>query len=159
VADRIRIDRALWLGLLGDLRRRGGGRHESGAFLLGRIEAGRRIVETCVFYDDLDPRAYASGVCVLHADAFDALWRTCRARGLTVVADVHTHPYGAGQSLADRQNPMVARVGHIALIVERFAADPVWRHRLGVYRYEGSHRWSNLSGWAARTFLETGTFA
>ncbi len=157
MVDQFEIDRPQWLGLLAELRRRGQGRHESGAFLLGRLEPGRRVVEACLFYDDLDRHAYATGVCVLHADSFDAVWRTCRARGLTVVADVHTHAGGSWQSRADRESPMVARAGHIALIVERFAANPVWRHRLGVYRYEGAHRWTDLSGWTARTFLKTGT--
>lgn len=32
---------------------------------------------------------------------------------------------------------MVASAGHVALIVPAFARGPVWRHRLGVYRYEG----------------------
>lgn len=158
MADGIHIARPQWLGLLAELRRRGRGRHESGAFLLGRFGPRGRTFAGCVFYDELDPHAYDSGVCVLHADAFDALWRTCRARGLSVIADIHTHAGGAGQSRADRQNPMVARAGHIALIAEHFARDPVWRHRLGVYRYEGAHRWTNLSGWSARKLLKTGTF-
>jgi proteasome lid subunit RPN8/RPN11 len=159
VAEELIISRGQWLGLLSELRRRGGGQTESGAFLLGRREGDRRIFQSAVFYDDLDPKAYSSGVCILYADAFERLWGLCRARGLQVLADVHTHPGNSLQSEADRRNPMVARPGHLALIVERFASDPVWRHRTGVYRYEGSHTWTNLSGWGARRILNTGTFA
>ena len=151
--------RPQWLALLAELRRRGAGRTESGAFLLGRREGDRRVFQGCVFYDDLDPRAYTTGVCVLYADVFERLWALCRARNLQVLADVHTHLGAASQSEADRCNPMVARPGHLALIVERFAADPVWRHRMGVYRYEGAHHWTDLSGWRARRILNTGTFA
>ena len=159
MAEELIISRGQWLGLLSELLRRGGGQTESGAFLLGRSEGDRRIFQSAVFYDDLDPKAYSSGVCILYADAFERLWGLCRARGLQVLADVHTHPGNSLQSEADRRNPMVARPGHLALIVERFASDPVWRHRTGVYRYEGSHTWTNLSGWGARRILNTGTFA
>jgi proteasome lid subunit RPN8/RPN11 len=159
VGDELIVERGRWLGLVAELRRRGGGRTESGAFLLGRREGQRRIVESCIFYDDLDPEAYSTGVCVLLADAFEELWGLCREHGLQVLADVHTHLGEARQSEADRCNPMVARQGHLALIIERFARDPVWRHRIGLYRYEGSHRWTDLSGSSARRVLNTGTLA
>ena len=159
MADELVISRSNWLGLMAELRRRGGGRTESGAFLLGQREGERRIFQTAAFYDDLDPDAYSTGVCVLYADAFERLSSLCRTHDLRVIADVHTHPEDAGQSEADRRNPMVARPGHLAFIVEDFARDPVWRHRMGVYRYEGSHRWSDFSGWGARGILKTGTFA
>ncbi len=159
MADELVVPRGRWLELMAELRRRGKGRHESGAFLLGKRDGQRRLFESVVFYDDLDPEAYSTGICVLHADAFERLWRHCRTRGQQLLADVHTHKFGAGQSEADRLNPMVARPGHLAFIVERFAQDPVWRHRIGLYRYEGAHRWTNLSGWRARRIIKTGTFA
>ena len=76
-------------------------------------------------------------------------------------ADVHTHLGGTRDTeRADRCNPEpVARPGHLALIVERFASDPVWRHRMGLYRYEGSHAWTDFSGWRSRRILHTGTLA
>ena len=49
---------------------------------------------------------------------------------------------------------MIARPGHIAVIIPNFARTPVWRHKLGLYRYEGDHRWSDLSGWKARAFIK-----
>ena len=61
--------------------RRGRNRHESGAFLLGHEHGGPRVALDVVFYDDLDPQAYASGVCILKADAFSKLWALCRVRG------------------------------------------------------------------------------
>ena len=81
-----------------------------------------------------------------------------RQPGLSVIADVHTHPTGAGQSPSDRDNPMVAQAGHVAIIVPNYARVRVWRHRLGLYRYRGAHQWDNLSGWSARHTLRTGTW-
>lgn len=158
VRTKIIIPRATWLTGLAELYRRGGGRHEAGAFLLGKSEKGTSIVSRWVFYDELDPHAYSTGVCILYAESFDRLWSICREAGLAVIADLHTHPGSPKQSQSDRTNPMVSTAGHTALIIPNFASGPHWRHRLGVYRYEGDHQWTNLSGWSARGLLKTGTF-
>lgn len=149
----IRFGPARWGELLAELDRRGNRRHEAGAFLLGTRVGDLREVQDVVFYDDLDPEAYSSGVCILHAPAFAALWSMCRARGLTVVGDVHTHPGGAFQSEADRTNPMVARDGHIAIIVPNYATGRPVTARLGVFEYRGDHAWTDHSGAGARRFL------
>lgn len=149
----IRIKRDRWVALLAELDRRGERRHEAGAFLLGTREGDLREVHDVVFYDDLDPAAYSSGVCILHAPAFAALWAMCRARGLTVVGDVHTHPGAAVQSDADRTNPMVAREGHIAIIVPNYATGHPATTRLGVFEYRGDHKWADHSGPSAGRFL------
>ncbi len=141
-----------------ELNRRSGNIHEAGAFLLGQLEGGERRVQSIVYYDDLDPRAYDTGICILEADSFELLWAHCRKTGMTVVADVHLHGGLARQSCSDRDNPMIARAGHLALIVPFFARGHVWRHRLGLYEYLGSHRWRNFSGWRARSLLKAGTW-
>lgn len=146
----------LWARMLDELDRRGGQRHESGCFLLGTANGSRREACALVYYDELDPDAYASGVCVLHGPAFAKLWQHCRAKGLMVVADAHTHPGAAFQSTSDRTNPMVARAGHIAIIIPNFAAAPVRQGDLGIYEYRGSHTWVDRSPRASRGFLYTG---
>lgn len=150
---------SLWRDVLSELDRRGARRHEAGAFLLGADSNGRRSVLDVVFYDDLDPKAYASGVCVLHGDAFAKLWQLCREKKLTVVADVHTHPGRAFQSSSDRTNPMVARDGHVAIIVPGFAAAPVNHAELGIYEYRGNHTWTDRSPHQSRGFLYTGLWS
>jgi len=158
VADQpLHFARGLWSQVLQDLRARGEDRHEAGAFLLGPIDSKNRLVTQAIYYDELDANAYSTGACVLYADAFEELWRLCRQRNLRAVADIHTHPGSPGQSPVDRENPMVARAEHIAIIVPDFARPPVWRHRLGLYCYLGAHRWTDCSGWRARHWLQTGT--
>ena len=130
-----------WRRILTELDRRGRRRHEAGAFLLGSERDGRRRVTAAVYYDELDPCAYDSGVCILNGDAFGKLWGICREQGLTVIGDVHTHPGAAFQSTSDRMNPMVARAGHIAVIVPDFAKSPVDAVRVGIYEYQGDHQW------------------
>jgi proteasome lid subunit RPN8/RPN11 len=147
------ISPARWQALLAELHRRTEGRHESGAFLLGTKADSHRQVEQVVYYDELDPDAYRSGVVILHAASFGPLWDICRARGLSVVADVHVHPKQAFQSEADRQNPMIARAGHLALIVPWFARPPVGLESLGFFEYLGSHQWRDFSGRAVTQSL------
>lgn len=153
---RLRCTPDVWGDLVEQLYRRSEGIHESGAFLLG-VRGGARKVESVVFYDDLDHRAYDSGICVLRGPAFAALWRICRDRQLDVVADIHTHAGPAVQSEADRTNPMIARNGHIALIAPnlgRFGrADEI-----AIYEYQGGHRWRNHTRRAAQ-FLYVGRYA
>lgn len=157
-APRHRINCAphVWERLTNGLHARGGGVHDAGAFLLGSRAGDFRTVTDVVFYDELDAQAYRTGVCVLHADAFSKLWSICRARGLTVVADIHTHPGAAFQSHSDRNNPMVAREGHIAIIVPDFAAPPVPWDRLGIFEYRGSHQWTDCSPARRAGYLYSG---
>jgi len=158
VAPRHRLSCAerLWNDVLAELRRRGGRRHEAGVFLLGNVRRSHREVEAAIFYDDLDPDAYSSGVCVLHGDAFAKLWAACREKKLTVVADAHTHPGGAFQSSSDKVNPMVARPGHIALIIPNYAQPPVNLRSIRIYEYCGHHDWTDRSPSSTRGFLYTG---
>lgn len=139
----LRCNRQRWRQLIHELERRGGRRHEAGAFLLGEVRHGAKEVTDIIFYDDLDPNAYSTGVCVLHAEAFAKLWAECRRRKLSVVADVHVHGGSAHQSESDRTNPMVARAGHIAIIVPDFAAWPIPPDGLHIYEYRGSHSWTD----------------
>jgi hypothetical protein len=153
---RLSCPRRLWRQVLSELQRRTENQHESGVFLLGVRDGERRQVQEAVFYDDLDPGAYASGVCMLHGGAFAKLWAVCRSKSLTVVADAHTHPREAFQSSSDRTNPMVAREGHIAIIVPNFGKKPVRLQELGIYEYTGQHEWLDRRVMKAPGYFYTG---
>src|SRR5436190_24379198 len=85
--------RRLWARILSELRDRGGGRRESGGFLIGWREGTRRVIETFIAYDAVDPDALR-GHILFDGSRMDAVWAECRRLGLQVVADVHTHPDG-----------------------------------------------------------------
>lgn len=156
---RLSCSSKLWRAGLEELRRRGGGRHESGAFLLGRSNGERRRVERFVFYDDLDPHSLDTGIVVFDGAGYGPLWKICRESGLEVIADVHTHEYAPKQSPADRANPMVAARGHVALIVPSFAERVFMPAELGIYEYEGEHHWHEHSGSGAGRFFYVGFWA
>ena len=135
----------LWTCVTRQLRRRGLGRRESGAFLLGRQRGARARATAYVCYDDLDPHAYQSGGIAFHAEGYAAFWQYCRRKNLQLLADVHTHPgTWVEQSSTDQQNPMVPVVGHTALIVPNFGRTPWWSlDGVGVYEYLGGFKWQS----------------
>lgn len=139
----IRVPVLLWMRLVRQLRRRGGGRNESGAFLLGRQHGSVARVTAYICYDDLDPRAYETGAITFHAEGYSAFWQYCRETKLQLLADAHTHPVShVGQSGTDQHNPMVPVVGHTALIVPNFGRTPWWSLRgVGIYEYLGNFKW------------------
>ena len=144
---------AHFLSVMSELHRRGRNRHESGVFLLGERRGDCRVVRDAVYYDELDPHAYDHGICILHGESFGKLWGLCRERRLEVVADAHTHGGDAGQSDSDRTNPMVARSGHIALIIPKLARTPVRPEDIGLYEYLGNHAWQSHGGRRWKSFL------
>lgn len=147
----LRIPRRLWDGLVAQLHARTGGEtHESGAFLLGQVtESGRRVSDV-LYFDDLHPEVHARGVVEFPAAAFRRLWAVVRQRGLQVVGDVHVHPHSARQSYMDRQNPLIAVRGHVAIILPNFARPRLRRWSVGVYVYEGDHQWQAMGGRGCR---------
>lgn len=134
---------SLWRELLVGLQDRGRYERESGAFLLGPGDGPRRVT-SIVFYDEIDPAAFDTGIIVIDGGCMADLWAVCRERGEIVVADVHTHGGEAGQSDSDRKHPIIAEHGHIAMILPNFAATPLRLREVGLYRYLGRFNWDRL---------------
>lgn len=132
---------ALWKQLIKELKTRGKGKRETGAFLLGP-KYGNTITEF-ICYNDLDPHAFDSGIIIFDGDGFIPLWKRCAEQELRVLADVHTHPgLWTGQSSSDREHPMIAQAGHIALIVPCFAQKRRQRLKgVGIYEFLGEGKW------------------
>lgn len=147
----------LWRRLLCGLRKRGRNySRESGAFLLGRRSGRRARILKFVLYDDLDPHCLDTGIVRFDGRHFGKLWDLCSETGLTVIADIHTHPGPSGQSESDRANPMISRAGHIALIMPRFAGAPIRLSEVGFYLYDGAKRWTTIPVSQRETFLHVG---
>jgi proteasome lid subunit RPN8/RPN11 len=140
------ISRRAWAQLVRELAARGRGERESGAFLLARTRRRSRHVAATVFFDDLDGQAL-NGTISIRGAAFGRLWELCAARGMRVVGDVHTHPSGwVAQSDVDAANPMVAKRGHVAVILPHFARRGPLPADAGVHVYQGDRRWTSAFG-------------
>lgn len=149
--------RRLWTSILKELRERGHGRRESGGFLLGRRRGRARTIQAFLAYDAIDPDCL-NGAILFDGSKMDLVWKECRARDLEVVADVHTHPSGYGQSAIDRANPMIPEKGHIAIIVPNFAKRCYVPGEIGIYEFRGMGNWLDRSAsgsayFALRSFL------
>jgi hypothetical protein len=114
------------------------------------------VVREFVFYDDIDPRSLDSGIVHFNGNRFPLLWDICRARGYGVVADIHVHPGGYGQSESDRADPVMPRAGHIAFILPNFAAGPNEPGCIGMYEFLGDGRWRDHSRAGRQFFQITG---
>ncbi len=138
---KLKIPKQRWEQLRDELGRRSGGTRESGAFLLGSRRGRVRRVSEVVYFDDLDPNCLRGDIH-LAGSAYGPLRDYCRATGTTVVADVHTHGgTGIHQSYVDVSNPMIAREGHLALIVPHLAQQRYSPHEIGMHEYLGEKGW------------------
>jgi hypothetical protein len=96
-----------------------------------------------VYYDDIDPHALDTGIVRFAGNKLPKLWEHCRKRGYGVVADVHVHPGGYGQSGSDRADPVMPRAGHIAIIIPHFACGDTRPGGIGIYEFLGKGKWQN----------------
>lgn len=145
----LEFDPRAWTRLMAELAKSGGGRRESGAFLLGQHVHGVRRVMQWLHYATLDPHSQRFAYVRLGPQAFTQLWAKCAELGLEVMGDIHTHPGGPSQSPSDRAHPMVSIPGHLALIAPRFAQGFVRTQDVSVNRYLGNGRWQSFHGDAA----------
>ena len=151
---RLEIGLNLWQETIQELGRRSlGGKREAGVFLLARPGEGVPIAIKSAYYDDLDPGCLIGNIHI-RAPGFSKLWDLCDAESLRVVADIHTHP-GASVALSfiDRANPMIAREGHLALIVPHYGTRTVRAREVGVHEYRGDRGWKSWFGSRAERIL------
>jgi proteasome lid subunit RPN8/RPN11 len=122
---------------MAELARRGEGRNEAGAFLLGDRAGDRRTVTRVVFLDTLGASSRGGGISI-DGLAFSKLWDLCEQRNLRILGDVHSHPHDwVDQSAIDAANPMVARAGHVAVIVPNFATGRIRPRDVGLHVFDG----------------------
>jgi proteasome lid subunit RPN8/RPN11 len=144
-ANKLIILESVWEKLIVELRKRGDGERESGAFLLGKF--GENQISEFVCYNDLDPNCLDHGIITFDGSGYIPLWQMCKENSLTVLADVHTHPGSwVGQSRSDSSHPMIAQSGHIAIILPEYAHAKNLRLKdAGIYEYRGDKKWKTVN--------------
>ena len=142
-ASELTIDLLFWRLLTAELDRRGNGERESGAFLLALPDT--KHVCRAVYYDDLCPGCLDEGFIRFDSAGYVGLSQICQTTGLRAIADGHTHPgRWTEQSFADQEHPMMARVGHIGLIVPYFAQRTRTNLKgVGAFAYRGEGEWND----------------
>jgi proteasome lid subunit RPN8/RPN11 len=143
----LELSHPLYDALVADLATSGRGIKEAGAFLLGKMNGADRRVTSYLMYDAVAAESSRKHDYVAFTAQEMALaWDHCYSTGLQVVADVHTHPLGPGQSDSDRAHPIVSVAGHVALIVPYFAMRDPRPADLGVHVFEGNGQWRSMFG-------------
>lgn len=146
----LEMPRAIFDALVADLAKSGRGIKEAGAFLLGHVNQHGRRVSSYLMYDLVATESSLKHAYVVFtSEEMGRAWAHCNATGLQVVADVHTHPMGPGQSVTDRAHPIVSVSGHVALIVPYFAMRSPQPVDLGVHVFEGAGQWRSMFHQAA----------
>ncbi len=126
-----------------------------GAFLLADRSGDLRTIARVIYLDDLDPNCLKGGIA-FDGLAFSKLWDLCDMEQRVVIGDVHTHPgKWVRQSTIDAENPMVARKGHVAIIIPDFAMHAVKSSDVGIHRYDG-RGWRTWTGNGAAAQLLLG---
>jgi len=147
--------RPLWDEMVAELGRRGldGGR-ESGAFLLAPHDGDGKRVTRAIYLDDLDSNCLVGGIH-FHGCGYSKLATMCEREQLRVVGDVHTHPGSwVGQSDVDRDNPMLALRGHLAVIMPDYSTRPIEPREVGIHEYRGEDGWNSSLGSDAARLLQ-----
>lgn len=155
VPPKVRCNEQVWRNGVAELRRRANRRREAGAFLLGNIENDGRVVCQFLYYDDIDPHCFDNGIVEFDGRLLYLVHNECKKLGMRLVADIHVHPGGYGQSSSDRANPMDPRSGHIAMILPNFAAGEFQPGQFGIYEFQSRDNWINHSQEGKRFFKLT----
>jgi len=140
---KVEIGIKLWYYLVKELKYKGKGYRESGAFLLGE---NNYKISDFICYDELDKNCLYQGAINFSSSGYVRLWDYCRNKNLQVIADVHTHPGNyTNQSIIDSANPMIPQIGHIALIIPCFAQKRIQLlNGVGVFEYLGNNKWNSF---------------
>lgn len=133
-------------------RRSGFGGTESGCFVLGRISRAERTAEDVIYFDDIDPDAYHAGAIRLNTAKLSTVYDICEAKGLSVVGDIHVHPLAAFLSTIDEAYPVIAREGHVSVILPYDGRYRVPR-QIAINIYRSTGQWIELPRGKCSKFL------
>jgi len=127
------------------LRRVGRQSMEGFALWVGRLEG-----DTFVITDAVIPAQKAlrlpDGVCVtVGSEELHRLNVWLYQQGLTLLAQLHSHPGAAYHSDTDDTFPIATAVGSLSLVIPDFARSPYALSECAVYRLTRSGGWASLS--------------
>ena len=110
------------------------------------------VLESNIFYvrDVIIPRQRGLrtdlGVCVtVDGDELHRINVWLFERGMTLIAQLHSHPGLAYHSDVDNAYPIITAVGGLSLVVPDFARDPFSLSRCAVYRLKPPCEWVEMA--------------
>jgi hypothetical protein len=86
------------------------------------------------------------GVCVVvGGDELHRINVWLYKHGMTIIAQLHSHPEEAYHSTTDDSYPIATTTGSLSLVVPYFATEPFSLAHCAVYRLLPPHRWVEIS--------------
>jgi hypothetical protein len=74
--------------------------------------------------------------------------------GLSLIAQIHSHPGRAYHSAVDDAYPIVAKIGGLSLVVPDFARAPFSLNTCATYRLSAAGAWEQLNGREVSTLIK-----
>ena len=94
------------------------------------------------------------GICVVvDGSELHRINRWLYEQGMTLIAQLHSHPGEAYHSATDDTFPIATAVGSLSLVVPDFARNPFSLERCAVYRLAGDGSWIELSDAETRALI------
>lgn len=144
-ASKIRISQELWTKTWSGLRERGAAKREALCVWAGDRQHLPWEVTDVIFLGDLPG---VEGFALFHRisrEAVTQLFGLLQAKGLDLIADVHTHPADwVGLSETDQEHPLEYRIGFISVVLPNYATSEPLLEAAGVHEYTGSMKWKTL---------------
>ena|SRR3569832_1027608 len=143
----LQVAKKLWVTTWLGLQERSAGQREAACVWLGGRTRETEIATDIVFLDDLPGTVGRRLQHRTSRQAVAILLELARAKGLSIVADIHTHPSDwVDLSDVDREHPIEYRVGLVAIVLPSFALGEPDLARTGVHQYLGNGDWERLDG-------------
>lgn len=151
----VQIPLQLWRLTWEGLKKRSYGDVESLCIWAGKRSQDLGVVSDVMFLDGIVGVEAFPLFHRISREATAEIFAAIRAKGLQLIADVHTHPeHWVGLSETDREHPFEYRVGFVSIVLPHFATSEPAIRSIGMHRYEGNLQWYELDDAEKQKYLE-----
>jgi proteasome lid subunit RPN8/RPN11 len=150
----IRVPRDVVEAIQQHLREAGSTQREGVAFWAGRLAADVFEVHAALVPAQIQTRSEEGVGVMITGDELFRMNVWLHKNGMTLVAQLHSHPGEAYHSDTDNDYSIVTQAGSISIVVPDFAHGPFSLDSAAVYRLDARGAWSELDAAAAKTLIK-----
>lgn len=142
--ERVVVPRPLAESVQEHLRKMGDDGCEGVAFWAGNV-SGKLAIVTAAFMPPQSAGQVGEGSAVIvFGKALFEMNVWLHQRGLTLLAQIHSHPSVAYHSETDDLHAIMTQIGGLSIVVPDFAQGPFALNEVAVYRLMGPATWAEL---------------
>jgi proteasome lid subunit RPN8/RPN11 len=139
------------------LRDAGASGFEGVGFWAGQVEGDTFLVRAAVVPAQWGQRSQSGVSVVVGGDELFRMNVWLHKNGLTLIAQLHSHPGDAYHSETDDDFAIMTRVGGLSIVVPNFAREPFSFDTAAIYRLAEKGQWSSLTSDEARALIHIET--